>query len=288
MVTASDDHDRRSPFSRFVVPIVRADEQPHEPATVTLSPLPFMSSPKFDKVGGRRIYEPGKEPWGSINGETGFDRLKDMFKTDIYGSPGPEWTLIIHGTYGGVVAGVILGAMLGGNRAKENYLARNQATKYHTELHAKRALQDRITLGVFSYASRFGLKMGAFSFLFIFNTTLLSVYRGRTSVVDFIAAGSLTGVLWRITMGPRAVLVSGILGSVLGLFAGCVSSVAFYLSGTSMEELRYWHYHSISKSIKGDDRSDDNDKLTKSDSNLPSATTGTSTSTTGTAQNVKS
>lgn len=43
-------------------------------------------------------------------------------------------------------------------------------------------------------------------------------------------------------MGPRAILVGGGLGTLLGAVAGGVSLGILKLTGISMEEVRYWQY----------------------------------------------
>lgn len=49
-------------------------------------------------------------------------------------------------------------------------------------------------------------------FLNRFLTTSISVYRGRSSILEYVAAGGITGALYKCSMGLRGVAVGGGLG----------------------------------------------------------------------------
>lgn len=70
----------------------------------------------------------------------------------------------------------------------------------------------------------------------------MSVYRGKSSIWEYIAAGSSTGALFRMNMGLRGMAAGAVVGGGLGIFAGGMSMGVMKLSGTSMEEVRYWQY----------------------------------------------
>lgn len=68
------------------------------------------------------------------------------------------------------------------------------------------------------------------------------MYRGKSSIYEYLAAGTITGSLYKLNMGLRGMAVGGLLGGSLGGVAGLVSLLVMYASGTSMEEVRYWQY----------------------------------------------
>lgn len=70
----------------------------------------------------------------------------------------------------------------------------------------------------------------------------MSVYRGKSSIYEYLTAGTVTGSLYKINMGLRGMAVGGLLGGGLGAVAGALSLVVLKLSGRSMEEVRYWQY----------------------------------------------
>lgn len=52
-----------------------------------------------------------------------------------------------------------------------------------------------------------------------------------------------------MNMGLRGMVAGGIVGGVLGIFAGGASMGVMKLSGTSMDEVRYWQYQWHKKRI---------------------------------------
>lgn len=72
--------------------------------------------------------------------------------------------------------------------------------------------------------------------------TTISVYRGRSSLVEYVSAGAVAGSLYKVNMGLRGMAVGGLLGGGIGGVAGCASLLLLHVSGTSMEEVRYWQY----------------------------------------------
>lgn len=72
--------------------------------------------------------------------------------------------------------------------------------------------------------------------------TTISVYRGKSSIYEYLTAGTITGSIYKFNMGLRAIAVGGLLGGSLGGVAGLISLLIMRASGTSMEEVRYWQY----------------------------------------------
>lgn len=73
--------------------------------------------------------------------------------------------------------------------------------------------------------------------------TAISVYRAKSSVYEYTAAGTVAGAMYKINTGLRGMTVGGLLGGTLGSLAGLVSLLILKFSGTSMEEVRYWQYN---------------------------------------------
>lgn len=72
--------------------------------------------------------------------------------------------------------------------------------------------------------------------------TCISVYRCKSSIYEYLAAGSITGALYKVSLGLRGMAAGGIIGGALGGVAGATSLLLMKASGTSMEEVRYWQY----------------------------------------------
>ncbi|GAB6020211.1 hypothetical protein CHUAL_002932 [Chamberlinius hualienensis] len=215
------------------LPVVRAQ------AVETTDPVPAevktenVPAPKSDIIVHK--YTP-------LPDETGWDRIKGLYSTSIYGELGPEWSAIRHGTVLGLVTGGIFGGVIGATNARIKYLDRNEGTLYTNEMAARRALQDKITVGMFSGGFQWGWRVAAFTALYIGTVTHLSVYFNETRWTNFVIAGAASGGLFKFMQGPRAALTASVLGSTLGLIAGGLSMAVCKWTGYSLEELRYYHY----------------------------------------------
>lgn len=73
--------------------------------------------------------------------------------------------------------------------------------------------------------------------------TTISVYRGKSSIIEYLSAGAVAGSMYKINTGLRGMTVGCILGLGLGGLAGGASLLLLKVSGTSMEEVRYWQYN---------------------------------------------
>jgi O-antigen ligase len=121
-------------------------------------------------------------------------------------------------------------------------MERNQATAFSTHLEAKKKLQESVALSFFKGGWKFGWRMGIFAMTYVGISTTISVYRNEYTVFEYIAGGMATGALYKWKMGPRGMFAGGCVGGFLGTFAGLVSIGLLKLTGTTMEEVRYWQY----------------------------------------------
>lgn len=71
---------------------------------------------------------------------------------------------------------------------------------------------------------------------------MISVYREKSSIYEYLTAGAITGSLFKFNLGLRGIAVGGLVGGGLGGVAGLLSLALMKMSGTSMEEVRYWQY----------------------------------------------
>lgn len=78
-------------------------------------------------------------------------------------------------------------------------------------------------------------------------STSISVYRGKSGVLEHTIAGFVAGASYKFKLGPAAMLVGGGLGMALGTFAGFMQYSFLTATGRTMEEVRYWNYNWVSK-----------------------------------------
>ncbi|XP_071549883.1 uncharacterized protein 140up isoform X2 [Panulirus ornatus] len=174
--------------------------------------------------------------------ETGQDRLRQMFSYDEFGDLNPEMTTIAQCAMLGVLTGSLIGGTLQSKESYLKFIERNQGTAFQNAFDAKRQLQTKVTLGFARGAWMWGWRLGLFCGSFMFFTTVVSVYRGKSALLEYVTAGSTTGLLYKFKQGPRAMVAGGIIGGALGTIAGLSNLAIIYLTGISMDEARYWQY----------------------------------------------
>lgn len=98
-------------------------------------------------------------------------------------------------------------------------------------------------------------------------TTTIAVYRGKSSMYEYILAGTVTGAMYKFNMGLRGICAGAIVGGALGTLGGAGSLLILKTTGMTMEEMRYWQYKwrstrddnindSYKSSLKGTEYSD--------------------------------
>ncbi|XP_044742382.1 RPII140-upstream gene protein [Chrysoperla carnea] len=174
--------------------------------------------------------------------ETGWDRLYLMFSLDEFNNFSPELNSTMQAGFMGLFIGACYGGFIRSRVAYLDFMERNQATAFKSHLDAKKQLQDAVTMSFAKGAFQWGWRLGLFTFTYVGFTTAFSVYRGKSGIIEYVGAGALSGTLYKFNGGPRAMLVGGVLGSVLGGTAGILSYGITKLTGMSLEEARYWQY----------------------------------------------
>ncbi|XP_069703295.1 RPII140-upstream gene protein isoform X2 [Periplaneta americana] len=196
----------------------------------------FIDNPDKTDSPSQALYESNKQ------NETGRDRLYMMYSLDEFGNISPELNSACQAAFLGTFIGACYGGVLNSKIAYTDFMERNEATIFKNHLDAKKKLQDQVTIGFGKGAFRWGWRLGLFSGMYVLFTTSIAVYRGHSSIVEYVAAGGLTGALYKCNMGLRGMAVGGGLGSVLGGIAGIASLSILKLSGLSMEEVRFWQH----------------------------------------------
>ncbi|GFG34337.1 hypothetical protein Cfor_08958 [Coptotermes formosanus] len=175
----------------------------------------------------------------NVDNETGWERLYLMYSLDEFGNVSPELNAACQAGFTGMFVGACYGGIVNSKIAYTDFMERNDATVFKSHLEAKKKLQDQVTIAFGKGAFRWGWRLGLFTGSYVLLTTSVSVYRGYSSILEYVAAGCITGALYKFNMGLAGMAVGGGLGGVLGGIAGLVSLTILKLSGMSMEEWGY-------------------------------------------------
>uniref|UniRef100_A0A1B6CR86 Complex I assembly factor TIMMDC1, mitochondrial n=1 Tax=Clastoptera arizonana TaxID=38151 RepID=A0A1B6CR86_9HEMI len=172
--------------------------------------------------------------------ETGWDRLRQMYSIDEFGNISKEANSVLQTTYLSAFIGMCYGGFIYSRDAYLDFLERNQATKFTDHMDAKRRIQNHVSvnfgIGAFKWGWRLSLFCG--SFMLVMNT--FQVYRGYTTVYDYVLGGAISGSLYQFKIGPRAMIVGGLVGGTLGLLGGSVCQFLLKLNNSSFNEVIAW------------------------------------------------
>ncbi|XP_023708484.1 RPII140-upstream gene protein isoform X3 [Cryptotermes secundus] len=170
------------------------------------------------------------------------DEVIKCYAEPEFGNISPELNAALQAGFMGMFVGACYGGIVNSKVAYTDFMERNEATVFQSHFDAKKKLQDQVTVGFGKGAFRWGWRLGMFTGTYVLLTTSISIYRGRSSILEYVAAGGITGALYKCSMGLRGMAVGGGLGSFLGGIAGLVSLSILKFSGMTMEEVRYWQY----------------------------------------------
>ncbi|XP_321704.6 RPII140-upstream gene protein [Anopheles gambiae] len=174
--------------------------------------------------------------------QTGVERLQMMFTIDEFGRVSSELNSIYQAGFLGFLFGACYGGFVNSRVAYMNFLERNQATAFQSSFEAKKKLQDQVTLNFAKGAFRWGWRLALFTTSYVGIQTVVSVYRGKSSLYEYLAAGGVTGAMYKFSMGLRGMASGGLVGLALGGLAGGLSLGIMRATGTTMEEVRFWQY----------------------------------------------
>ncbi|KFB42184.1 AGAP001426-PA-like protein [Anopheles sinensis] len=203
--------------------------------------LPFTANDhdqiKIDTKTVQSMYEdaPGDK-------QTGMERLNMMFKIDEFGRVSSELNSIYQAGFLGFLFGACYGGFVNSRVAYMNFMERNQATAFQSSFEAKKKLQDQVTVNFAKGAFRWGWRLALFTTSYVGIQTVISVYRGKSSLYEYLAAGGVTGAMYKFSMGLRGMASGGLVGLALGGVAGGLSLGIMRATGTTMEEVRFWQY----------------------------------------------
>lgn len=199
----------------------------------------------------------------------GSARVHKMFQIDDFGEPSAELHSVVQATtYAGFI-GACIGGFVRSRTAYMNFIETNEATIFKSIKDAKKKLQDHVTIAFGKGAFQWGWRMAFFTGTFCLVSTVISVYQGETGLIEYIAAGALTGALYKLNLGLAATLVGGGLGAILGMCGGLLTLAILKLTGFSLEDIRNTMYkfrqirNDSFSQYKEDNATEKNDRVTR-------------------------
>ncbi|KAI5643803.1 tim17/Tim22/Tim23/Pmp24 family domain-containing protein [Phthorimaea operculella] len=164
--------------------------------------------------------------------ESGWERVKKMYTRNEYDEHSVELHTVIQSSLMGAFIGACMGGFSTSRQAYMYFIETNQATIFKSTREAQKKLQDYVLIAFAKGAARWGWRLGTFTGLFSLTATTISIYRGDTSLVEYLAAGTLTGAVYRCNLGLAATIVGAglVYRCNLGLAATIVGAGLVYRS----------------------------------------------------------
>ncbi|KYO22614.1 complex I assembly factor TIMMDC1, mitochondrial [Alligator mississippiensis] len=178
-------------------------------------------------------------PWGSAEPpDSGWERLRQLWHRDEVGNISEDAMDIIKSAFSAMVVGFIYGGAPAFLQAKRQFVERAQGDVFYSRLDAVQSAQTAGLRGFIRYGWRWSWRITVFVTVFNTASTGLSLYYDKVSLSHYVAAGALTGSLFRMHLGLRGLAVGGIFGALLCIPAGGLLIAVQKLCPETMVERR--------------------------------------------------
>ncbi|XP_031830110.1 RPII140-upstream gene protein isoform X1 [Nomia melanderi] len=199
--------------------------------------LPFTSYNSLDVDRTKKK----DDSYPTVEGEdslmlSGTERLKHMLITSN-GELTKESQSIISATTVCGIGSFVIGGLTEALRVPEKFKKENQTTKFLSQIHANKLLNDQIALEFFRKGISYGWRVGLFAF---FNQAIgvsLYTYRGKHQIRNYTLAGAISGGLFKLHLGLKGICAAGVIGGLFGTIYGTLSVGMLYLSGTTIDQV---------------------------------------------------
>ncbi|XP_028288586.1 complex I assembly factor TIMMDC1, mitochondrial [Parambassis ranga] len=219
----------RPPFFCFLLPRVHAaDVAASQPAQMPSSPpVPIPSPSGLPRNVGMPEFP-----------NTGWERIKELFDRSGTQKYPEELINVINCCTFGAIAGFIYGGLPAARHARQRYIHVSQAELYTNRVDAVRSAHNAAIRGFVRYGWRWSWRVSVIVTLFNSVCTGLSVYQDKDAVSHHVAAGAVTGGLYRLNLGLRGLVAGSIIGALLGAPAGALVIGLQSLTGETTRERR--------------------------------------------------
>ncbi|NWV18255.1 TIDC1 factor, partial [Origma solitaria] len=170
--------------------------------------------------------------------QTGWERLRELWRRDER-QQYPEETLnIAKSAFTAGVVGWLYGGLPAFVSARKAFIERSHGELFQNRADAVQSAHRAGLRSFIRYGWRWSWRVTAFATIFNVVSTGLSVYRDKTTISNFAAAGAFTGALFRMHLGLQGLVGGTVFGTVFGIPAGGLLMVMYGLAGETFQEKR--------------------------------------------------
>lgn len=173
--------------------------------------------------------------------ESPSQRLFTMVKSCFYikDEPTHEAIMIRRMFLAGAFGGMFFGALLSSGQVTSSYIRKYNAAVFDGQYRARRMYYDNLITGLVTrglgYTFKTSLLVGGAGLVSYGSITC----RNKLYFPDWLLGFATLGGLTRLWLGPRAVVVGGLLGSFTGIFGFGLAKGIEAFSGYSVSQLKY-------------------------------------------------
>ncbi|NXA35194.1 TIDC1 factor, partial [Eudromia elegans] len=151
----------------------------------------------------------------------------------------PEETVnIVRSAFTGGLLGWLYGGLPAFRRARSDFIERSHGELFQGRVDALQSAQHAGLRSFIRYGWRWSWRVAAFVAIFNTVSTGLSVYRDKTAISNFAAAGAFTGGLFRMHLGLQGLVGGSVFGIAFGIPAGGLLVMLQRAAGETLQEKR--------------------------------------------------
>ncbi|NXM03128.1 TIDC1 factor, partial [Tyrannus savana] len=136
------------------------------------------------------------------------------------------------------VVGWLYGGLPAFAGARKAFIERSHGELFQNRADAVQSAHRAGLRSFIRYGWRWSWRVAAFATIFNVVSTGLSVYRDKTTISNFAAAGGFTGALFRMHLGLQGLAGGIVFGTAFGIPAGGLLIALHSLAGETLQEKR--------------------------------------------------
>ncbi|NXY16945.1 TIDC1 factor, partial [Atrichornis clamosus] len=170
--------------------------------------------------------------------QTGWERLSELWRRDEQHQYPEETMNIAKSAFTAGVVGWLYGGLPAFVSAHKAFIERSHGELFQNRADAVQSAHRAGLRSFIRYGWRWSWRVAAFATIFNTVSTGLSVYRDKTTISNFAAAGAFTGALFRMHLGLQGLVGGIVFGTAFGIPAGGLLVAVYSLAGETLQEKR--------------------------------------------------
>ncbi|XP_027574938.1 complex I assembly factor TIMMDC1, mitochondrial [Pipra filicauda] len=170
--------------------------------------------------------------------QTGWERLRELWQRDERQRFPEETVNLFKAAFTAGLVGWLYGGLPAFVSARKAFIERSHGELFQNRADAVQSAHRAGLRSFIRYGWRWSWRVATFATIFNMVSTGLSVYRDKTTISNFAAAGGFTGALFRMHLGLQGLAGGFMFGTAFGIPAGGLLIALHGLAGETLQEKR--------------------------------------------------